>query len=187
MSSWLDQLLVPPRVAVRALDDFRRIADAAVTIASFSTELRAKLRPLDERFGHAVVTLDSIRDELGVLRAGFEPLSDDLDALRAAFAATTDELQRLRETFAPELAGVHAAADDLHLELRAQRELTGKLDSTLRDVGAQLDVRLAGLTDILKPIVRDLDEVREVVEPLQTATERVGRMAERLPGPGRKR
>jgi hypothetical protein len=46
---------------------------------------------------------------------------------------------------------------------------------------------MTSLIERLTPMVRDLDEVREVVEPLQTATERVGRIAERIPGPGRKR
>ncbi len=141
------------------MDDFRRIADAAVSIA----------------------------DELAALRAGFEPMSSDLDALRAAFAATTDELQQLRGAFAPELAGVNLAADGLHEEVRRQRELIDKLESTLEEVGQLLDRGIAGLIATLKPVVRDLDEVREVMEPLQTATERVGRVAERFPGPGRKR
>ncbi len=43
------------------------------------------------------------------------------------------------------------------------------------------------LREALKPPVRDADEIRAVIEPLETATERVGRLAERLPGPGRKR
>jgi hypothetical protein len=46
---------------------------------------------------------------------------------------------------------------------------------------------VAGLNATTRRLARDADEVREVVEPLQTATERVGRMAEKLPGPGRKR
>ena len=141
------------------MDDFRRMADAA----------------------------ESIADELAALRAGFEPMSNDLDALRAAFAATTDELQELRATFVPELAGVRLAADGLHEEVRRQRELIDKLESTVGQVGALLDRGIGGLIDTLKPVVRDLDEVREVMEPLQTATEPMGRVAERFPGPGRKR
>lgn len=49
-----------------------------------------------------------------------------------------------------------------------------------------LGTALSTLIETFKPLVRDVDEVREVVEPLQSATERVGRLAERLPGPGRK-
>ena len=54
-------------------------------------------------------------------------------------------------------------------------------------MGQRLAERLSALQQTLKPLVRDADELREVVQPLQTATERVGRLAERLPGPGRKR
>jgi hypothetical protein len=46
---------------------------------------------------------------------------------------------------------------------------------------------MTNLIKTLSRMVGDLNEVREVVEPLQTATERVGRIAERIPGPGRKR
>lgn len=187
MSSVLDQLLVPPRLAVRVMADVRRMADAAVSIADLASELRSKVRPLEASLSHAVDTLDSVRDELAALRAGFEPMSDDLDALRAAFAATTTELQKLRESFQPELAGIHLATDGLHEEVGRQRESIDNVESTLKGVGQLVEVGLGDLITTLKPVARDLDEVREVMEPLQTATERVGRMAERLPGPGRKR
>ncbi len=54
-------------------------------------------------------------------------------------------------------------------------------------MGQLLGGELAALRSILKALLSDVDKVREVVEPMQTATERVGRLAERLPGPGRKR
>jgi hypothetical protein len=37
----------------------------------------------------------------------------------------------MRETVGPEFAGVHSAAGGLHVEVTRQRELIGKLDSTL--------------------------------------------------------
>jgi hypothetical protein len=43
---------------------------------------------------------------------------------------------------------------------------------------------MTNLIKTLSRMVGDLNEVREVVEPLQTATERVGRIAERIPGQG---
>ena len=82
---------------------------------------------------------------------------------------------------------MRAAAEGLHLEVERQRAAIDRVDSTHGDLGKNLESRMTSLIETLTPMVRDLDEVREVVEPLQTATERVGRIAERIPGPGRKR
>ncbi len=166
--------------------DLRRVADAAALVGALASDLRRELSPFIDRFDHAVATLDGLGDEVSALRGSLEPMSHDLDALRAAFAGTNKELERLRETFAPKLGGVHVAADGLHEEVRRQRELIDQLDSSVKEMSQGLSEGIATLIDTLRPLVRDAGEMREVVEPLQTATERVGRIAERLPGPGRK-
>lgn len=167
--------------------DLRRISDTVASIAELAGGVRRQLGPMVKSIEHAVSTLDSMREELAALRAGFEPMSNDLDSLRGAFAATTEELAKLRTSVAPELTGVRAAAEGLHVEVERQRAAIDRVDSTLGDLGKDLESRMTRLIETLSPMVRDLDEVREVVEPLQTATERVGRIAERIPGPGRKR
>lgn len=167
--------------------DLRRLADAAGSVAALAGDLRRELRPFIGSIDHSVRTLDSMRDEIAAVRAALDPMSDDLDALRASFSATTDELQRIREAFAPALGGVHVAADGLHEEVRRQRELIETLDSSVEKLGQVVTAELSKLIETLRPLVRDAGDMREVVEPLQTATERVGRLAERLPGPGRKR
>jgi ABC-type transporter Mla subunit MlaD len=183
----IDQLLIPQRLLSRAMGDLKRIADAGASLAALAGEVWRELAPLADTVERAVDMLDSMRDELASLRAGFEPLSNDLDSLRGAFAATTDELIRLRESIAPELGGVHLAAEGLHEQVRGQRESINRIDVTLSDLAGDLNSRLEALIGTLRPLVGNLDEVRETVEPLQAATERVGRIAERLPGPGRKR
>ena len=114
-------------------------------------------------------------------------MSDDLDGLRRAFAGTNAELERLRKEFIPQLAGVRAAADGLHTEVQRQRELISALNAQVKEMGERLAGEITTLTATIQPLVKDAAEVREVVEPLQSATERVGRVAERLPGPGRKK
>jgi chromosome segregation ATPase len=183
----LDQLLLPQRLAARAIEDLRRIADAAVSIGALAGELRPAVGPVMKWAQHVDATLESLRDELTGLRGSLEPMSEDLDALRAAFAGSNEQLARLRESVVPELGGVRVAAEGLHEEVRRQRELIDALDTHLEEMGQLLAGRLSALLDTLKPLARDADELREVVQPLQTATERVGRLAERLPGPGRKR
>lgn len=167
--------------------ELRRISDTVASIAEFAGDARRELGPMAKTIEHAVGTLDSIRDELAGLRAGFQPMSNDLDSLRGAFAATTEEIGKLRTSVAPELTGVRAAAEGLQVEVQRQRAAIDRVDSTLGDLGNGLESRMTRLIETLSPMVRDLDEVREVVEPLHTATERVGRIAQRIPGPGRKR
>ena len=93
----------------------------------------------------------------------------------------------MREAMSPELQGVRAAAEPLRGELTRQRESIDAIDVHLEEVGDLLSTRISELHDALAPLEREVSDVREVVEPLQSATERVGRAAERLPGPGRKK
>jgi methyl-accepting chemotaxis protein len=91
-----------------------------------------------------------------------------LDALRREFGGSNDEIRRLRDAFTPELAAIREAATGMQTEVQ---QLTRRID--------RLD---AGV----KSLAADADEIREVVEPLEPAAERLGRLAERFPGPGRK-
>jgi hypothetical protein len=107
----------------------------------------------------ALGDLRRIAEAVEGLHQVLKPMSDDLDGLRVAFEGSNEELAKLRAALAPELRGVREAAEPLHGELSRQRESIDALD----------------------------EDVREVAEPLAPAAERVGRLAERLPGPGRKR
>ena len=122
--AWIVDIVLWPRLVVRALGDLSRIAAAT----------------------------EGINQSL-------DPLEDDIDGLRRAFEGSNEQLAKLREAMTPEVARVHAEL----LSLRAQ-------------VGGQI----AEMED-------DLSGVKDTVEPLQGAAERVGRAVERLPGPGRKR
>lgn len=156
MASLLDQLFLPQRLLVRALDDLHRIADAAAAIGGF---MRSE-RPVDsirEWMDVTAEALQSLRDQAAGVRSSVEPMPADLKTLRDEFGRADDEIARLREAFGPELAAFRRAADGILGEMGALR----------RSINA---------------LVRDADEISDVVEPLQAATERVGRVAERLPG-----
>ena len=186
MALLLDQLLLPQRLAQGLTRDLRRIADAAQSVATLAGEMRPRAGSLAETFEHAVAALDDVNGHLARLQAALEPMSEDLDRIRTAFAATSDELESLRKEVRPELAGVREATERVDSGLRSQVESVEKLDRSLTNVGDLLGNRLSALQELLAPVVRDAGEVREVVEPLQGATKRVGRIAERLPGPGKK-
>jgi uncharacterized coiled-coil DUF342 family protein len=110
-----------------------------------------------------------IADEVTGLHAVLKPMSADLDGLREAFEGSNEQLAALREAMTPELRGIREAAEPLHGELSRQRESIDRLPQAIA------------------PLEKELGDVRDVVEPLTPAAERVGRLAERLPGPGRKR
>ncbi|HLY47816.1 MAG TPA: hypothetical protein VKR21_01350 [Solirubrobacteraceae bacterium] len=48
-----------------------------------------------------------------------------------------------------------------------------------------MTTEMKGIGDAVRDLARDADEISDVVEPLQAATERVGRVANRLPGGSR--
>ena len=105
----------------------------------------------------ALEDLHRIADAAEDVQKSLRPLEDDIDGLREAFEGSNRQLAKIRDAFTPQLAGIQAEL----LSLRAQvgREISGMEDS--------------------------LSEVRETVEPLQGAARRVGKVVERLPGPGR--
>ena len=111
-------------------------------------------------------------------------LRDDMDALRAAFAGADAELEALRKDLVPAAAAIHGAVDGLHHDAEHVHTLLAKLDADIKETGGQLTSELAALHATIQILVREADEVRRVVEPLQGATERVGRVADKLPGGG---
>ena len=76
MAPFLDQLLLPQRLATQAVRDVRRLADAAGSVAALAGDLRRELRPFIESIDHGVMTLDSVRDEIAGLRAAHDSQSD---------------------------------------------------------------------------------------------------------------
>jgi ABC-type transporter Mla subunit MlaD len=90
MAPLVDQLLLPGKMAQRALADLARVADAVVS---------------------AAVTLEAMREDLNSLRDALGPMSDDLDGLRRSFDRSNDELEQLREAMAPEHRGIREAIE----------------------------------------------------------------------------
>ena len=90
MAPLLDQLLLPQKLAQRALVDLARVADAVVS---------------------AAVSLEAMREDLNALRAALGPMSDDLDGLRRAFEGSNDELAKLRNAMTPEHRGIREAIE----------------------------------------------------------------------------
>ncbi|HET8979549.1 MAG TPA: hypothetical protein VFN87_15405 [Solirubrobacteraceae bacterium] len=139
---------------------------------------------LREAFGPELAAL---RESAGGMRSAIEPMVQDVRALRDEFGRANDEIARLGDTFTPELAGLRTSAHGMLEEIGRVRELLTGLDGDIREMGDRVTTEMHALDASVRALVRDADEISDVVEPLQTATERVGRVADRLPGGSRRR
>lgn len=157
----VDQLLFPQRLLTRALDDLHLIAEAAASFGALAKDARSALPQLSEWMDDTSESLRSLREQAAGVRATLEPMGGDVRILRDEFGRANDEIARLRETFGPHLEALRVSAEGLHHELGQVR-------------------------DAVRALVRDADEISDVVEPLQAATSRVGKVADRLPGGGGK-
>lgn len=126
----------------------------------------------------------SLLKEAQAFRSDIVPLRDDMDALREAFAGADAELEALRKALTPEVEGLHAAADRIGERVGHIRALIEALDSDIKEMGVEVTGEMAAFHRTIQVLVREADEMRQVVEPLQGASERVGRVADKLPGGG---
>jgi hypothetical protein len=67
-------------------------------------------------------------------------------------------------------------------ELRQLCELLAALETDIDGMGDRVTAEMEALRHAVGALVRDADEISDVVEPLQAATDRVGKVADRLPG-----
>jgi methyl-accepting chemotaxis protein len=181
----LDQLFLPQRLVVRALDDLHRVAEGAASLGALARDSTPLIPHLTEWMDDTASTLRSLRDQAVGIRTTIEPMGEDLRILRDEFGRANDEIARLREAFGPPLEALRGSADALHHELRQVRELFAALETDVNEMGANVTQEMAALRQAVAALARDADEISDVVEPLQAATDRVGRIASRLPGGGR--
>ncbi|MFL5846955.1 MAG: hypothetical protein ACJ762_19915 [Solirubrobacteraceae bacterium] len=79
--------------------------------------------------------------------------------------------------------------DDVPGEIEGLQDAFTRSSDEIEALRHAMTPEIAALRHTLEPVVADLDHVaedldgvRDVVEPLQPAAERIGRLAERLPG-----
>jgi hypothetical protein len=109
-------------------------------------------------------------------------LLDDLREIAEAVKC----LPRIEAMLRDRLDGLQASMDTL--DERVEGRLSPHLDPMLpelvanRESAEQLPGEIAGLRSDLRDVRAHIGEVREVVEPLQGASERIGRINAKLPG-----
>jgi ABC-type transporter Mla subunit MlaD len=81
------------------------------------------------------------------------------------------------------LERINTTMVDMDRRLATLDDLPDKIEG-LQDAFDRANDEIARLRHGLRPMVSDIDDVKEAVEPIQPAAERLGRLAERLPGGG---
>ncbi len=162
--------LLPVSLALRALDDLHALAGAAAELPEIEARLARRVDDLEERMAELLAAADGGRAELrAAVRAARR-----LDG-RAASAVTT-------------LGGLDGQAEAVVAEVKAFQARVGDvLDvlSRLEVIAAQVAAeggRVAEALPALERAITSTETLATVVEPLHGATERLGRIVDRLPG-----
>jgi chromosome segregation ATPase len=117
------ELLFPPTLIMRALDDLSAIAGAARRLAALEADVLARMDRIEgEVLGH----LDTIEAELADLepmRRGIEPLDEDMRAVRDS----VDDLEPLLEQVNTRLGALADRMETLHADLAPLGELADKI------------------------------------------------------------
>src|SRR5438093_4193845 len=102
MAPLVDQLLVPPRLVGRALDDLHALADAGRTVAELAA--RAADRPMRGGLTRALALVAAIEGDVQRLEgrlAALQGLPERIDGLRRSFEGTRQGVESLQTELAP--------------------------------------------------------------------------------------
>ena len=168
LASAVNPFLLPPRLALRVLDDLHAIAEAARRLPTIEATLVERFARLEER-------ADGIEGQLGqVLGLGqrIERRGGELVALGERMNGRADDVLVMGDR-------LHATGE--HLLARGE-EIAAR--------AAEVAVAAADLAAAFPTIERTAqigETLAQAVEPLQGAAERLGRIVDRLPGGTRPR
>ncbi len=117
------ELLFPPALIMRALDDLSAIARAARRLTTLEADVLARMDRIErEVLGH----LDTIEAELAHLapmKQGIDPLDEDMRSVRDS----VDELEPLLEQVSTRLGALADRMEALHADLAPLGELADKI------------------------------------------------------------
>jgi len=174
--------LVPPRLMLRALDDLHSLALAAQRLPDFEEKLDAHFDALE---GHLEGLPPALTKLERTLTRGLDSLEEqltaDLDALEGQLKKGLNGLKKQLGTLPPDLEKL--LRPHLVKQIKTIESLKPELENN-RLAAESVPPRLDALLGEMGTLRQEIQEVREVLEPLQGATERIGRISGRLPGSG---
>lgn len=159
-----DLALLPLRVIGRAFDDVHRLARAAEAIGAAARSASASVGSLEQRLDAAIAELAGLREQVEGVNGSTAALPGEARRLAVAFDRSNDEAARIRgelSTLIERLTEAQQAVERLAGDIAAMRQITAA-------------------------VPEELGDMRDAVAPLKSATERIGRAADRLPGSGRR-
>lgn len=127
-----------------------------------------------------------------ILEARFATLLEHFGATTKAVEALVPLLERQGETTAlllPPLEANEAATEKMHEELVTVREGIEVMHPDIAAMRAGIETMhpdIAAMRKAMESMNDNLEEIRNVVEPLASATSRVGRFSDRHPGSSQK-
>ncbi len=170
----MNPLALPSRLASRTLDDLGEVGAALRAMTRLPELLEGRLGTIERH----MVGMDRTTEEMVAILPrqidSIESLKPELVRNREAAERLHPELVQVREgiaTLAGEIAAVRAAVEPLAGQLTSVDEGVDPLDGRMAELQAGID----GMRE-------ELTELREALVPLQPAAERMGRLADRLPG-----
>ena len=153
----MNRLLFPPALLLRAADDLHQIAELARALT---------------RDGEGPLELRRALDDLSAVGDAARRVPDIEEKLASTEDAIVDRVEGLERR----LDGLLALAERLEASLRHHRD-----PRKVERVDAHL-MPLQRLGESLDTLRESTAVLAETVEPLKGATERLGRIADRLPG-----
>jgi chromosome segregation ATPase len=197
ITRWVNlELLFPPTLIKRALEDLGAIADAARRLPELE---QAVLGRIDSIRSEAFERVDVLQAEIVRMREAVEPLPGQLEAVNAGLKTLQEEMKPIQELPAvraaveplPEkLDEVNAGLKTLQEEMKPIQELPAvraaveplgeKLDALQQDIGPQLTELRKGI----EPLDEDMNAVRgsiDEIEPLvRNVLTRLGALDKRI-------
>jgi methyl-accepting chemotaxis protein len=165
----INPLALPVGIALAVLrdvrqmrDDLHRLADAAEDLPRIEAELTARIDDAEDTVQRGVAGVEALVAALPQIEGGVEEL-------RAARTAA--------EAIVAGVPTIERGVDDLTRAADAAEKLVGGIDEIRESREVLLEAR-----GTLERASATIEEALHRIEPLQGLTERVGRLADRLPG-----
>jgi chromosome segregation ATPase len=197
------ELLFPPTLIRRALEDLRAIADACRKLPELEREVLTRIDDVrEEAFGRVDALqaeivrvrqgVEALRAELGPIqelpdvRRAVEPLPDQLtqvvdglETLRGD-VRPIQQLPAVREAVEPIQATLDELRGDIAPHLARIREGIEPLDDDMRSVRGSIDE----IEPLIRQIVTRLGALDKRIESMRTAISPIGELADKIPGVG---
>jgi chromosome segregation ATPase len=119
----MKELLFPPALIMRALDDLSAIAAAARRLTALEADVLGRMDRVERLVLEHLGTIEAELAHLAPMKRGIDPLDDDMRAVRES----VDDLEPLLEQVNTRLGALADRIESLQTELAPLGELADKI------------------------------------------------------------